>query len=210
MALAGAFIFNQAKPEQWCIIWLKLKRQYDQAWATKQLKVKRQIAQVKRPHLAENPHCNTKSPAKQNKPLVAAPTINAQVSWAHVLQQQKTHLQIHVNHFVNNTPEENAKLLSQTLIPPMLGLNQRVHHSTGPRSTQNIHNRKSTPQHIELLKLKLNKQSQKTSKPYGKCLIMFILKFKHVTYWKWMSHLFTNRHQRSVLKSAWSTTGTEN
>ena len=89
MALAGAVIFNQAKPEQWCIIWLKLKRQYDQAWATKQLKVKRQIAQVKRPHLAENPHCNTKSPAKQNKPLVAAPTINAQVSWAHVLQPKQ-------------------------------------------------------------------------------------------------------------------------
>ena len=92
----------------------------------------------------------------------------------------------------------------------MLGLNQRVHLSTGPRSTQNIHNRKSTPQHIELLKLKLNKQSQKTSKLYGKCLIMIILKLKHVTYWKWMSHLFTNRHQRSVLKSAWATPGTEN
>ena len=80
----------------------------------------------------------------------------------------------------------------------------------GPRSTQNIHDRKPTPQHIELLKLNLNKQIQKTVTPYGNCLIMSILKLKHVTYRKWMSHLFTNRHQRSVLKSALSTPGTEN
>ena len=99
MALTGAFIFNQAKPEQWCITWLKLTGQYDHnswdeqvAWATKQLKVKRQIAQVKlqlawaskQPIFEGTSKClkpmhkYLEPPTQQqNKPLIAASNIYA-------------------------------------------------------------------------------------------------------------------------------------
>ena len=118
---------------------------------------------------------------------------------------------------ITDSKKENAMLSSKSeMIIPNLDPSHAWSESKGaplyggPRSTQNIHDRKPTPQHIELLKLNLNKQIQKTFTPYGNCLIMSILKLKHVTYRKWMSHLFTNRHQRSVLKSALSTPGTEN